>query len=179
MSDGPKNPPQMSQMVPPGLKWLAEMEALDSPALMSVLYGNIYSFPHVKDAELLVDRFGKKMLIWIQFTWPTAKIFQSRKKKLIMNILDQLQELLPSFEFRVIEDRALFDLAVKKAEEYLFGRKKNEPASKPVPQAPSNPSVPVATPASGGSEPEPKSESTEAKPESTSVESDKKEPAQD
>lgn len=112
---------ELNQIVPAGLKWLYEMEAVNSPVLLNNLYGNIFSFPNVSDAEILIDKNNRKMLIWIQFNWLSRKIFKSRKKESTIGILDQLQELLPSFEFRIIEDKALFDLAVKRMKQYVLG----------------------------------------------------------
>ena len=112
---------ELNQFVPAGLKWLYEMEAVNSPVLLNNLYGNIFSFPNVNDAEILIDKNNRKMLILIHFNWLSRKIFKNRKKQAIISILDQLQELLPSFTFRVIEDKDLFDLAVKRMTEHLNG----------------------------------------------------------
>lgn len=119
-----------NQYVPAGLKWLAEMEAVNSPVLLNVIYGNIYSFPNVSDCEILIDRYNKKMLVYVKFTWFVRKYWKSRKKLVTISILDQLQELLPSFEFRIIEDKALFDLAVQRMKESLLGGN-NENDNKP------------------------------------------------
>jgi hypothetical protein len=120
------------KMAPEGLKWLYEMEAVNSTALQNNLYGNLYSFPGVSDCEILMDRYQRKMLIYIKFTFFIRKFLKRRKKELIMAMLDQLQELLPSFEFRIIEDRALFDLALKRMEEMLFGGKVAQKPSEPI-----------------------------------------------
>lgn len=121
---------ELNQFVPAGLKWLAEMEAVNSPILLNIIYGNIYSFPNVADAEILLDRYNKKMLVYVKFTWFVRKYWKSRKKLVTISILDQLQELLPSFEFRIIEDKALFDLAVQRMKESLLGGN-NENDNKP------------------------------------------------
>jgi hypothetical protein len=112
---------ELNRMVPAGLKWLYEMEAVNSPVLQNNLYGNLYAFPHVKDVELIMDRYQRKMLIYVKFSWFVQKFLKGRRKELIMAMLDQLQALLPSFEFRIIEDRTLFDLALKRMEQILFG----------------------------------------------------------
>jgi hypothetical protein len=121
---------ELNQFVPAGLKWLYEMEAVNSPVLLNNLYGNIYSFPNVADAEILLDRYNKKMLVYVKFTWFVRKYWHSRKKLVTISILDQLQELLPSFEFRIIEDKALFDLAVQRMKESVLGGN-NENDNKP------------------------------------------------
>jgi hypothetical protein len=121
---------ELNQFVPAGLKWLYEMEAVNSPVLLNNLYGNIYSFPNVADAEILLDRYNKRMLIYVKFTWFVRKYWKSRKKLVTISILDQLQELLPSFEFRIIEDKALFDLAVQRMRESILGGN-NENDNKP------------------------------------------------
>lgn len=121
---------ELNQFVPAGLKWLYEMEAVNSPVLLNNLYGNIYSFPNVADAEILLDRYNKKMLVYVKFTWFVRNYWKSKKKLVTISILDQLQELLPSFEFRIIEDKALFDLAVLRMKESLLGGN-NENDNKP------------------------------------------------
>jgi hypothetical protein len=126
--DTPTN--EMNQFVPAGLKWLAEMEAVNSPVLLNMIYGNIYSFPNVADAEILIDRFNKRMLVYIKFTWFVRKYWKTRKKLVSISILDGLQELLPSFEFRIIEDKPLFDLAVQRMKESVLGGK-SETVNKP------------------------------------------------
>lgn len=121
---------EINQFVPAGLKWLAEMEAVSSPVLLNMIYGNIYSFPHVSDSEILIDRYNKRMLVYVKFTWFVRKYWKSRKKLVTISILDQLQELLPSFEFRIIEDKVLFDLAVQRMKESVLGGN-NENDNKP------------------------------------------------
>jgi hypothetical protein len=112
---------ELNRMGPSGLKWLYELEAVNSSTLQNNLYMNLYSFPHVKDVELIMDRYQKKMLIYVKFSWVTRKFRKARRHDLVNQMLDQLQEVLPSFEFRIIEDRVLFELALKKAESALFG----------------------------------------------------------
>lgn len=114
---------ELNQFVPAGIKWLYEMEAVNSPVLLNNLYGNIFSYPNVKDAEILIDKHNRKMLIYIEFNWLSRKIFKSRRKETTVSILDQLQELLPSFTFRIIEDRGLFELALARMTEQLTGGK--------------------------------------------------------
>lgn len=115
-----------SKTAPAGLKWLYEFEALNSPSLLNNLYGNVYSFPHVIDAEILIDRHNHKMLIYIEFSWIVRKIAKNRKKIIVEALLDNLQELLPSFAFRIIEDKALFDIAVDRLKKSLQGELNEE-----------------------------------------------------
>ena len=117
-----------AQVLPAGLKWLAEMEALNSPSLLNVLYGNVSSFPNIAYAEILIDRYNKKMLIWVEFNWLTRKLLKYRKKETTVSLLDQLQEFLPSFTFRIIEDKSLFDKAVTRMAQGVLKNKgdKNE-----------------------------------------------------
>ena len=110
-----------TKTAPAGLKWLFEMEALNSPVLLNTLYGNVYSFNYVKDAEILIDRHNQRMLLYVEFTWIVRKIAKNRKKVIIEALLDNLQELLPSFNFRIIEDKTLFDTAVKRLADSLQG----------------------------------------------------------
>ena len=109
------------KFIPSALKWLYEMEALNSSALLNNLYANIYSSSrHVKDVELLIDRNNRKMLIYMKFSWK-ANLFLGVKKRTAELVLDNLQELLPSFEFRITEKRELFDKALERAKEVALG----------------------------------------------------------
>lgn len=137
-------PDDLNQFGPAGLRWLIEMEAVNSPVLQNNLYGNLYAFPHVEDVELIMDRYQRKMLIWVKFSWFVRKFLKKRRKDLIMSMLDQLQSLLPSFEFRITEDRAVFDLALKRMEEILFGGKSAVKA--PEPKKEEAPAVPNSAP---------------------------------
>lgn len=119
----------LNRMAPAGLKWLYEMESVNSSTLQNNLYMNLYAFPNVVDVEMIIDKYQRKMLIYVKFSWFVRKFLKARKRELIIGMLDQLQELLPSFEFRIIEDRKLFDLALKRMEQILFG---GVSAQKPV-----------------------------------------------
>ncbi len=111
------------KFVPNALKWLYELEALDSPALLNNLYGNIYaSSRHVKDVQLLVDKNEKKMLIYMKFSWK-ARLLLGVKKRTAELVLDNLQELLPSFQFRITEKKDLFEKALENAKKVALGRK--------------------------------------------------------
>lgn len=119
------------KFIPSALKWLYEMEALNSSALLNNLYANIYaSSRHVKDVELLIDRNNKKMLIYMKFSWK-AKLFLGVKKRTATLVLDNLQELLPSFEFRITEKRELFDLALENAKKVALGGRDEESDESP------------------------------------------------
>ena len=127
---------EAEKMAAAGLAWLYELELVNSPTLLNNLYGNLYSFPKVQDCEIIIDKYQKKMLIWVKFTWFTRKFLKARRHALIMDMLDQLQTLLPSFEFRLTEDRALFERALKKTQEMLFGGKDAPKTEKPKEEKP-------------------------------------------
>lgn len=121
-----KTPPKLSDeemFGPSGLRWLYEIEAVNSPTLQNNLYMNLLSFPGVVDCEILLDRYQRKMLIYVKFTWFLRKFRRAERIDLVNSMLDQLQELLPSFEFRIIEDRKLFEKALRRMERALFGGK--------------------------------------------------------
>lgn len=109
------------QFVPSALKWLYEMEAVNSSALLNNLYANIYSSSkHVKDVELLIDKNQRKMLIFMKFSW-IANLRLGVKKRTAELVLDNLQELLPSFEFRITEKRDLFEKSLENAKKAALG----------------------------------------------------------
>lgn len=102
------------------LKWLYEMELLNSPTLKQNLFENIfYSHRGIKDCEIFVTRDQKGVLVWVKLKL-FAKLFQ--KTEIYGTIESTVKALLPSYRCRVVEDRQIFDLALEKAREMLGGK---------------------------------------------------------
>jgi len=115
------NPMEREQFLNASTAWLLEMEYLDSPQLKNAIYLNILnSSRRVTNAELLVDKNSKGMLIYLELTW-IGRIF-GYKKEIAENIIVMLSEVLPSFRFRVIYSKAIWELAVQKAKEIAEGK---------------------------------------------------------
>lgn len=103
-----------------GLKWLYEMEILNSPQLINNLKLNIFNQDStIKDVELLIDQNTKAILIYIQLSWWGRKFRQDRIK---MSIEDLITQLLPTYRKRVVSERWIFDLALKKVREFIGGK---------------------------------------------------------
>jgi len=102
-----------------GLKWLYEMELLNSPQLINNLKLNILTQDStIKDVELLIDQNSKAILIYIKLSW-WGKVF--RKDRIFVSIEDLITQLLPTYRKRVIHERWIFDLAIKKAKQVIGG----------------------------------------------------------
>jgi hypothetical protein len=104
---------EAKDVVPGALRWLYDLEQVTSPHLLNNLYLNIYAqSSHIKDVDLLIDKENRKMLIYMRFGF-IANTFRRVKLKVLKNTLDNVQKLLPAFEFRIVEDRALFDKSLR------------------------------------------------------------------
>ncbi len=94
-----------------GLAFLLELELINNPAVANALVLNIFRVSNrIKDTELLTDYENKRMLVWIELDWLGTKFFE---KKIRKNIEQMLMKALPSYDFRVVSDRLLFDKAIK------------------------------------------------------------------
>lgn len=103
-----------SSFVAYSIKWLYDMEAVDNPVVIQDLYLRIYGEdPRIQDVDLLMDKYGKKMLIYIRLSL-LGRMFKSVERKSVIGVLDRVQKVLPRFSFRVITDRKLFDLALER-----------------------------------------------------------------
>lgn len=105
------------------LKWLYEMEAIDSPVLRANLYENIFLADRgiVDCAAWITPTFTyqKGVLIWVKLGWRT-KWFG--KEIALSRIKGVVKGLLPSYEIRIVEDRNILEMAQKKVEE-VYGEK--------------------------------------------------------
>ena len=102
------------------LKWLYEMELLDDPQLINNLKLNIFEASDfkVKDADFIMSQSQQKMLIWIEVGIFSRKLFI---KKIYNQIYDRLRQLLPNYEFRIVTDRSILELAISKLKNSLVG----------------------------------------------------------
>lgn len=109
-----------------GLKWLHEMEFINHPQVVNNIKLNILMTSNrINEVELLIYREKKSILVLLDLTWIGRKFF---KKQIFEDVQESLQQLLPSFRFRVIDDPKIMQLAVEKVKQALTGGK-NETAS--------------------------------------------------
>lgn len=95
-----------------GLKWLYDMQLVEDPQLINNLKLNILvTSRYIREVEILSSQAHKSMLVYLE-VGSIARFFF--KKRIQAEALDRLQQLLPSFRFRVIFDRQILDLAVEK-----------------------------------------------------------------
>lgn len=101
------------------LKWVYEMELVDDPQLINNLKLNLFSISAaVKEIELLASYHQKAILVWLELGWFGRRFL---REKILLESEERLKMLLPNFRFRVITDRNIFDLAVKKAKSITKG----------------------------------------------------------
>lgn len=108
------------------LKWLYEMEVVNSPMLQANLYENIFLVDQglVDCAVWIVPAFTyqKGIMVWIKLnTWSTW----FRKEEIRSKVKATLNTLLPSYQVRIVEDKKLIELAKSKIQE-VFGRLEDE-----------------------------------------------------
>ncbi len=104
-----------------GLQWLYEMEVLNSPHLVNNLKMNIMVVSErIKEVELLISRPHRSIMIWIDVDlgWFRKQV---RFDGIQADILDIMEQLLPSYRFRVVHDKAIMELAITRLEESLKG----------------------------------------------------------
>lgn len=102
-----------------GLKFLYDMELVDDPQLINNLKMNIFDVSaHIRDVEFLSSYHHKSMLIYLDLNWFGRTFLQ---KRLSIDTLDRVKQLLPNFRFRVVTDRKIFDLALEKVRIALKG----------------------------------------------------------
>ena len=103
-----------------GLKWLYEMELLDDPQLINNMKLNIMDASdfRVKEVEFVMAQSQQKALIWIKVGWIT-KVFKLRRT--CGAIHERLSQLLPTYQFRIVTDRSILELAITKLKKSLVG----------------------------------------------------------
>lgn len=104
------------------LKWLYEMEALDSPVLRQNLYENVYmAHLGIKDCKLFITPSStnqKGVLIWLGLKF-WSKIF--KKEEVYLAVTQVVNNLLPSYRVRIVADEKILELAEQKMREVYGG----------------------------------------------------------
>lgn len=93
------------------LAWLLEMELVSNPyVLNSIILNMLVGIKGVKDTELVIDEKQKKILIYLELTWFSAKF---NKIKIEQKVNEMIGQILPSFKKRIIFDRTILEKALK------------------------------------------------------------------
>jgi hypothetical protein len=104
------------------LKWLYELELVQSPTLVQNLYENIFlCHPGIKNCELLITNPAhpnKGVLVYLEFTLWT-KLF--KKTEALFAVEQTIRALLPSYRFRLVEDYNILQMAKKLNQEISNG----------------------------------------------------------
>lgn len=99
------------------IKFLFDAELIDDPQLINQMKRTCFSVsPCVKDVEFLSSYAHRSMLIWLDLSWLGRKFLA---KRIILEVQDRVQQLLPRFRFRVITDRKILDLALERVKKAL------------------------------------------------------------
>lgn len=102
------------------LQWLYEMEFLNSPALTSNLYENVFlSDERIKDCEIFLTREQKGVLIWVKLGFFTR--FFKNQEQVFLKVRQVIKTLLPSYRVRIVEDRKILEMAIEKARK-MYGK---------------------------------------------------------
>lgn len=104
------------------LRWLYEMEALQSPVLRQNLYENVYmAHLSIKDCKIFITPpvTGQKgILIWIKLgLWATW----FKKDEIYQAVTLVVNNLLPSFRVRIVDDEKILELADQRMREVYGG----------------------------------------------------------
>lgn len=92
------------------LNWVLEMELVSDPNFINAILLNIFKItPRIKDVEIISDSVNKKMLVWLKLDWWGRKFNQVKIQETVDSMLNQA---LPSYKFRVIYNRELFEKAL-------------------------------------------------------------------
>ena len=84
---------------------------LNDPQVKNHILLNIYNVdPRIKDVQMLMDLNKQKLLIHVDMTWWARKF---HKNNIIDNVTIRLDEMIPNFKVRVINDLDLFNKAIK------------------------------------------------------------------
>lgn len=104
-----------------GMKWFVELELLNHPQVINTLKLNIFmASKSIKEAELLIYRENKAMLVLLELSW-FGRTFN--KRRIFEDVQESLSQLLPSFRFRITDDPRIMGLAVAKVKQALTGGK--------------------------------------------------------
>lgn len=103
-----------------GLKWMFEMELLDdkNPAPINVMKMNVLSVsPKIREVEFLIFREGRQILVLLDLSWFTRKVFKKKVGQIFQDVQEVLSQLLPNFRFRVTADPHIMELAIANVKE--------------------------------------------------------------
>jgi len=92
------------------LKWLLELEQVTNPHFNHALILNIFKIhKSIKDAQVITDSNHKRMLVFLELSW-----FGNRFKKrgIQEQVLNMLNEILPSYNFRIVFNLEVFQKAL-------------------------------------------------------------------
>lgn len=145
-----------------GMKWIVELELLNSPQVINTIKLNIFAASTaIKEAELLIYRENKAMLVLLELSW-FGRTF--KKKQIFEDVQESLTLLLPSFRFRVTDDPKIMNMAVDKVKQALTGGKyENNSNPSDVPSKLPNEQAPITSSSSEATKDQPGStQSSEA-----------------
>lgn len=104
-----------------GLKWLFELDLLNHPQAVNTIKLNVLMVSkRIKEVELLIYRENKSMLVLLDLTWMGKRFF---RKQIFTEVHEVLQQLMPSFQFRVIDDPKIMQMAIERVKKALTGGK--------------------------------------------------------
>lgn len=104
-----------------GIKWLMEMELLNDPQAINTVKLNVMMASNrIKEVEILIHREKKSMLVLLELTWIGRKFL---RKRIFGDVHDILSQLLPTFNFRVIDDPKIMQMSVERVKQALSGGK--------------------------------------------------------
>jgi hypothetical protein len=93
------------------LGWLLEMELVQNPYMLNSIVLNVFRMlKGVKDAEFVIDTNEKKLLIFLELTWWSRRF---RAKKVEVQALELLDQVLPGFKKRVVFEKVILEKALK------------------------------------------------------------------
>ncbi len=98
------------------LAWLYEMEAINSPVLQANLQENILLIsPKIKNCEVLIMKEVSSIMVYIEVNWINNYFYGEKIKSEVTQVI---KRLLPSFRSRVVTDRKILNLTIKKLVEF-------------------------------------------------------------
>lgn len=93
-------------------RWLLEMNFLNNGYVKNAIYANVYNASsYIVDAELLVDQYNKRMLIYLKLSF-FGRLFR-KEDDVDREVITVLKDALPEYEMRVIYDKNLFQKATE------------------------------------------------------------------
>ena len=92
------------------IKWMISVGMLNDPQVKNHIVLNIYDVDlKITDVQILMDTYKQKLLVHVDLTlW--ARIFN--KKTILENITIRLDEMIPEYKVRVINNLDLFKKAL-------------------------------------------------------------------